>query len=249
MKKRTALMFSAGLFLIVLAVLFSLLINGSLRSEGGIVLPQSSTQIEEAVDIAKRNRRKINEVTVTADNVQAVIATLSRPQAYGYTAEKTYYYPSGSALSLSLVRVSGDRGRVDVFDTTGTVYKQLVCTLTNVYIWGRGELSYYTADRNAFSLEDEAGVPTYESILAISADDIIDAGVREHNGRLCVYLTSSYELGRYTREWYVDIDSGLMYSCDTREGGELVCSVVCRDMTIGEQDGGLFVLPNGQTAH
>lgn len=249
MKKRTALMFSAGLFLIVLAVLFSLLINGSLRSEGGIVLPQSSTQIEEAVDIAKRNRRKINEVTVTADNVQAVIATLSRPQAYGYTAEKTYYYPSGSALSLSLVRVSGDRGRVDVFDTTGTVYKQLVCTPTNVYIWGRGEVSYYTADRNAFSLEDEAGVPTYESILAISADDIIDAGVREHNGRLCVYLTSSYELGRYTREWYVDIDSGLMYSCDTREGGELVCSVICRDMTIGEQDSGLFVLPNGQTAH
>lgn len=249
MKKRTALMFSAGLFLIVLAVLFSLLINGSLRSEGGIVLPQSSTQIEEAVDIAKRNRRKINEVTVNADNVQAVIATLSRPQAYGYTAEKTYYYPSGSALSLSLVRVSGDRGRVDVFDTTGTVYKQLVCTSAKVYIWGKGELSYYTADRAAFSLEDEAGVPTYESILAISADDIIDAGVREHNGRLCVYLTSSYELGRYTREWYVDIDSGLMYSCDTREGGELVCSVICRDMTIGEQDGGLFVLPNGQTAH
>ena len=92
-------------------------------------------------------------------------------------------------------------------------------------------------------------MPTYESILAISADDIIDAGVREHNGRLCVYLTSSYELGRYTREWYVDIDSGLMYSCDTREGGELVCSVICRDMTIGEQDSGLFVLPNGQTAH
>jgi hypothetical protein len=40
-----------------------------------------------------------------------------------------------------------------------------------------------------------------------------------------------------------------MYSCDTREDGELVCSVICRDMTIGEQDGSLFVLPNGQTAH
>ena len=249
MKKRTALMFSAGLFLIVLAVLFSLLINGSLRSEGDIVLPQSSTQIEDAVDIAKRNHRHISEVTVTADNVQAVTATLSRPQAYGYTAEKTYYYPSGSAVSMSLVRVSSDRGRVDVFDTSGRIYKQLVYTPGRVYMWGKDDVTYYTAERNGFSIEDEAGVPTYESILALDTADIIDAGVREHNGRLCVYLTSSYELGRYTRDWYVDIDSGLMYSCDTREDGELICSVVCRDVSIGEQESSLFVLPNGQSPH
>ena len=59
MKRRTALIISASLFVIVLAVFFGSLINGSMHNEGSIVLPQGSMQIEEAADIAKRNQRQI----------------------------------------------------------------------------------------------------------------------------------------------------------------------------------------------
>lgn len=249
MKKRTALMFSAGLFLIVLAVLIILLMNGSMKSQGSIVLPQGSAQIEEAEDIARRNHRTVTEITVTKDNVQAVVASLSRPASYSYAAEKTYYYQSASSLSVCLVRVSGELGRIDLFDTEGKVQKQLIYTRSDLYMWGRGDSSYYTSSRNSFTLENEAGLPTYESVLELDSADIVDAGLKEHNGRLCVYLTSAYEQGRYTREWYIEIDSGLLYSCDIKDNGRLIWSVVCRDMTIGQQDSSLFVLPNGRNLY
>ena len=249
MKKRTALMFSAGLFLIVLAVLIIFLMNGSLKSQGNIVLPQGSAQIEEAEDIARRNRRTVTEITVTTDNVQAVVASLSRPVSYSYAAEKTYYYQNTSSLSVCLVRVSGEFGRVDLFDTDGKVQKQLIYTRSDLYMWGRGDTTYYTSSRDGFTLENEAGLPTYESVLELEADAIVEAGLKEHNGRLCIYLISAYEQGRYTREWYIEIDSGLLYSCDTRDRDRLIWSVVCRDMTIGQQDSALFVLPNGRNLY
>ena len=246
MKKRTALMFSAGLFLIVLAVLFGLLMNGSLKSEGNIVLPQGSMQIEDTVDIAGHNQRVVREVTVRPDNVQAVVATLSRPVSYSYTAEKISYYPEGSASAISLLRVSGNMGRVDMFDTDGRIQKQLIYTQSEVYMWGKGDVAYYKGSRTSFSPEDEAGLPTYESVLSLDPNCIIDAGLTEHNGRLCIYLTSSYYDGRYTRDWYIDIDSGLLYSCDARDNGEVIWSVLRKEMVISEQDSSLFVLPNGQ---
>ena len=245
MKKRTALMFSAGLFVVVLAVLIIFLMNGSLKSQGAIVLPQGSAQIEEAEDIARRNRRKVTEITVTVDNVQAVVASLSRPNGYSYTAEKTYYYQNDIARSVCMLRVNGDMGRVDLFDRDGKVQKQLIYTRSDMYMWGRGDSAYYTAVRDGFTLENEAGLPTYESVLGLDSDAIVEAGLKEHNGRLCVYLVSSYQQGRYTREWYIEIDSGLLYSCDAKDNGRLIWSVTSVDMTIGQQDSTLFVLPNG----
>ena len=247
MKKRTALMFSAGLFLVVLAVFFSLIINGSLKNEGEIILPQGSAPIEEAVDIAKRNQRVIKEVTIDTQNVKDVISTLSKPASYSYIAQTVYYYPEGSSTSSSFVGASLDMCRVITYDAVGNVKKNLILTKDNVYMWGEGDSVYFKGNRGDFSIEDEAGLPTYESILSVRTEDIIRAGLAEHNGRLCVYLTSSHELGRYTRDWYVDIDSGLLYSCDTKENGALIYSVVCFDMSIGVQDMSLFVLPNGQS--
>ena len=247
MKRRTALIISASLFVIVLAVFFGSLINGSMHNEGSIVLPQGSMQIEEAADIAKRNQRQIAQVTVTADNVQRVVETLSRPSAYSYSAELVYHYPHGSSSKTAEVYVSGDRSRVNVKDSQDTVEKQLVYTKDSLYIWGSDGVLYYEGDRGSFTPEDEAGVPTYESILSLAPSSVTDGGVREYSGRLCVYLTSSYELGRYTRDWYVDIDSGLLHACDTKENGAVIYSVTCRDMQIGEQEQSLFASPIVET--
>lgn len=244
MNKRSALIFSAGLFLLAVAFFVIFLYNGTGKKEGEILLPQGSAQMTENVDIAQRNNERVSQALVDSTNVQAVINTLERPTGYELSALVKYYYDETSVNFTSWIWSNGDVQRGMVSDSSGKVEKNILLTTTNVYIWGEGSNVYYRGRRDQITIEDEVRMPTYESVLALPSESIKEAKTTEHEGRLCIYLQSEYS-NEITRDWYIDIANALLIACDTKENGKLIYSMRCASLKVGEQNEELFALPSG----
>ena len=244
MNKRSALIFSAGLFLLAVAFFIIFLYNGTGKKEGAIILPQGSAQLTENVDIAQRNNEKVTAATVGASNVQAVIGTLERPAGYELSALVTYYYEDTNKSFTSHLWSNGSIQRGAVTNSDGQIEKNALLTASHIYIWGDESDVYYRGQRDQFTVEDELRMPTYESVLALSADSIKEAKTTNYEGRLCIYVQSEYD-SNITRDWYIDIANALLIACDTKDNGELIYSMRCTSLKIGEQDEELFALPSG----
>lgn len=243
MNKRSALIFSAGLFLLAVAFFIIFISNGSVKKEGDIVLPQGSAQLTENVDIAQRNNEKMLEASIDATNVQSVIKSLERPSEYELVAEIAYYYDNQSKIFTSTLWSSGSlqRGRIEKQD--GNLERNVLKTADNVYIWGEKSDTYYRGPANKLTIEDEIRMPTYESVLQLSVDSILDAKTTQQGGRFCIYIKSEHEEGKIVREWYIDVANALLISCDTRENGELIYAMNCKSLNVEKQNEDLFAIP------
>ncbi len=244
MNKRSALIFSAGLFLLAVAFFIIFLYSGTGKKEGAIILPQGSAQLTENVDIAQRNNEKVTAATVDTSNVQAVIGTLERPAGYELSALVTYYYDGTKEDFTSQLWSNGVIQRGTITNGDGAAEKNVLLTASHVYIWGDENDGYYRGQRDQFTIEDELRMPTYESVLALSAEKIKEAKTVSFEGRFCIYLQSEHD-DNITRNWYIDIANALLIACDTKDNGELIYSMRCASLKVGEQDEELFALPSG----
>lgn len=190
-------------------------------------------------------------VEVTAETVQAVIATLARPDSYSRTVRIELFSSGGSTVYdiSSWISSSASATRLDI--QNGDNLQSVILTDENIYIWYNGEGPYYTGVLNE-SRESGSDVwqriATYEDLLGMDADKITDAGYVEYNGVYCIYAEAvSNELG-YTDKYYIeliDMDIGLLIAMETYDGDTLVYK-----MTAGESDFSTpaderFTLPDG----
>jgi len=245
MKKQTAMIFSAGLFLIAIAFFFIFMYNDSGKKDGSIVMPQGSAQIEDEADIAKKNQRIMKDVTVTSQNVKSVISLLTRPESYALSASVKYYYgEEETEFAVETLALKGFT-KTSIAKAGGDVEKEVVLTPLYLYSWGESKESYYKGPRGDMTAEDGALMPTYESILELDDMSIAKADTRMYKGKLCIFVESVYEQGRFAREWYVDVDSGLLYGCETKENGAVIYRMARTELSIELQDSRAFMLPSG----
>ena len=248
MKKKTALILSVGVFVLAAVVFVVLRFMGFGRGSGSIVLPQNTSHTSDTEDVAQKNLRDMEEITVTKENVREVVKTLSRPSEYDMIARLDYYNENGDASFTSRLRAKNGVYRITVCKENGDVVKNLILTAANVYIWGNESQSFFQGKRGDATEDDEARLPTYEDICALKDEEITDAGTAEIDGVLCVYAAAKKEGADADEKYYVSVLNGLLYAYEAEHGGEKYVSVKTLSADLSPVQDSWFMLPSGALA-
>ena len=186
---------------------------------------------------------------ITTENVQSVIASLSRADSYHRTAEAVTSWEGGSALYFVESWVSPAGLRTTVIRDGDDEIKNILLLNGTVYIWYEegGAVSRTAADASADSTEhlrDELQMmATYEDVLDLKKNDIAEAGyVASDGGQYITVRVKPDRLG-YSDKYYISIETGLLEAAETYCRDKLVYRMNVTGTELAEPAPELFIPP------
>ena len=247
MKKKSAAAVIAALIVVALGFFasFFLSFTDGKDEKYTITLPgQGSAVIDTNPEMEQSNRDQLQTVQVDRSNVQAVIARLQRPASYQYQAETSYFYRESKTVLRSQVWKEDTRTRISQFTADGEPGQQILLTESWVYLWGmEGAYVRYTRQTQDADLYSRA--PSYEDILNMSADQVLEGGTAELDGRLCLYVKTLDERTGETVRWYVLAENGLLCYAEGSLDGRTTYEVRITDLQPEGSEYTTFLLPDG----
>jgi len=238
--------------LFILTVIAVMLLTLFFRRENETApLPEAVISVERPEVTAPD---ALDRVEVTKDTIQAVIATLSRPEVYSRDVVIKNFWDGGEATFNINTSVMGGLTALKTLTVSG-LDKRIIITQDTVYIWYKGEWSPYTGkldlQSDGYKAADEwQMLVTYEDVLKLNKSDIIDAGYERYDSDSCVYAVYRSPLLGYTRKYYISIepgsnDFGLVIGAEEYDkDGAPVYSMVA-GKSVSDVDPTAFVLPDG----
>ena len=180
---------------------------------------------------------------VTPETVQTVIATLHRIDSYSRTLAVRDYWSGGSRSRSIQVWVYGGATRITVHNEGGGVREQLLLRDTDKWIWYSDDDSVYTGPAAEGDADAYQTIFSYEKVLDLPREDILDAGYTDYAGTWCIYVRCrSGSLG-YVSECYIDPDTGLLMGERCYDGETLIYSMDSTAPDVSTPDEALFVPP------
>ncbi len=188
-------------------------------------------------------------VEVTADTVQSVVETLSRPDSYyrELTLE-TFWGEESSATTQAQVWVDGGYTRVDASLSDGTIEHSLVGDGTR-YRWYNSEHEYFSAPEREGDADLMQHIPTYEDILALDKTSITSTGYERKGGLDCVYVEAEQPDLGYLERYWVSVEQGLLVAAETVKGEQTVLRMSAYSVEIPVRSTARFALPDGTVLH
>ena len=247
---------------IIVAMLSSFGLNLFVKSGAEIVLPTPlpSGAVVPGGENDPDTSGLVQKVEVDRQTVQSVIATLARPGNYARTV--TVEMSTGESQSGNFtaeVLVDGNWTSVQLTQDSQPMGKQH--TIVNydpktgtgtLYRWyARGvAVKSWPVGKDGPDLAQH--MPTYEDVLKLEPDAIVEAGFVARDGIPCVYVqTSVGELGYLERYW-VSTDSGLLVAAETAKGDQVVMRMSASEADVLQAVGDgetWFTLPDGTVLH
>ncbi len=172
---------------------------------------------EQTMDIAKENLRRMEHITITPENVQAVIAVLSRPPAYTMEVTNTLYWKGGSRDLRCRQYVRGGAYRTNTLDEAGEVKQVSLQYAGNFYAWDAGSKAYYSGRAGALTTDETAMLPNYETVCKLAPQQIVEAGLVEIDGQPMIRVLANE--GTRTAVYVVSTATGLLYRAEFSSGG------------------------------
>ena len=188
-------------------------------------------------------------VEVTPQTVTGGGATLSRPASYYRELTVERFWNGGT--SSSQVEVWTDDGWSHSRQTlpSGAVRHDLVGGDT-LYYWYEGSHQYQTAPADQRSPDLAQQIPTYETVLALDADEITAAGYELRGEIPCIFVAVRPQESRLTTRFWVSVDSGLLISAEMEEDGQLTYRMTAYSPSQSPCPAGAsFALPDGEVLH
>ncbi|MBQ9974171.1 MAG: hypothetical protein IJP02_04345 [Oscillospiraceae bacterium] len=192
---------------------------------------------------------QVHRVEVTPDTVQAVIASLSRPESYYRQLSVHTFWPGGSGSMTSQCWVDSGHSMIRTILPTGQV-RYALSHNGKLYYWYSGSTKYLTAPKSTLDPDLAQRIPTYEDVLTLDKQSISDAGYMAYGDHLCIYAeTIQDELG-YAERYWVSVDTGLLVAAETVKDGQTVYSVNATSPIQAPCPTSVrFALPDGTVLH
>ena len=238
-----------GVLFIAAAIGVMLLTSYLRRDNEPIPLPGAPASVGTTEDpVLEQNPQ--GRVEVTPETIQAVVSTLSRPEIYRRDIEIETYWEDGFALYNISINVAAGITSLRIHPPLGTE-KRIIITEDTLYVWYRGDRTAYAGSVDSldggYRIADEwQMIVTYEDLLELDMNDIVDAGYLDFDGVDYIYAQHLSPLLGYTRKYYVSIDIGLVTSAEEYdETNALVYLMKSGECVVGEVDPSAFILPDG----
>jgi len=238
--------FGVVFVLLLVGVVF---LNTHLNRDSNTVLLPETSEVRGTANTQQQDF--LNRVEVTRETIQSVIGlTLTRPQSYYRSLTITNTWDGGQASYDVDVAVTDGVTSLRMRPPSGGE-KFAIITPEKLYVWYSGDTEPYTGDiASGASVEKVADewqmIVTYEDVLNLDKNEILDAGYEIYGGEECVYAVWFSPLLGYTRKYYVSLELGLITGTEEYDdSGALVYSLNAGPCTLGIPDPNAFTLPNG----
>lgn len=226
----------AALALILLIVFF---LNPQSDSSPPISLPSASI-----TDNLSPSDNLDNDALaeVTKENVQSIISnTLSRVESYHQTITTTLYSDGNEKSTEHEIWSKGTALRIESRSEDST--KSILVKDNTLYLWYDDDKSVYTKTVISSIPDEYIGLISYEDVVSIPAEKILDAGHVEFAGDSCIFVEYTDGELNYTQRLYISISNGLVMGEECYDGDSLIYSMVSAEPDISTPTDSVFALP------
>lgn len=241
MKKQRPTLFIGVILVLLIAVLGYVFIelNADVVTPS-VILPGPDAAVSGQPDADRQSAF----AQVTPETVQAVVATIRRPDGYSRSVTVEDFWGDGSSsVSEFSIQVSGTSSKITAASRQGLKY--ILVTDGGTWIW------YDRTDADAFYAppgdphEADAWLRTltYEQFLELPPESITAAGYGERGGVWCVYATyPSAHFGYETTLW-ISVNDGLLYAAEVYDGETLIYRMTGGAVDLTIPDDSVFTPP------
>jgi hypothetical protein len=245
MKSRERLLYLAVALALMAAVVFSLRLGWFDRETAEVRLPETTASLPAGE--GPLNAGGLVSASVTPETVQAVIATLARPDSYSRQLRVVNRWEGGSRAWLVNVRQKGSACRIQSRPEDGDGPEKNILTRDGeITVWyDDPEESFRRKENPAASADALQMIPTYEDVLALDRDRILAAGyvLLEEGWRIMV--AAREERSGYETVYYISIETGLLESAERRQGEQVIYSMTAGQADLAAPEDAFF-LPEGE---
>jgi len=236
-----------GVILIIAAISVMLISLFIRRDSDAVQLPVTSAP---AGTQNGSEHDTLDRIEVNRETIQVVVSTLSRPEVFSREVLIESFWEGGYAVNSINVSVFGGMTSLRILPSVG-IERRIIVTPETEYIWYRGDrapfIRYISPSGDDQRAADEYQMLfTFEDILSLDSDDILDAGYYEQDGELSVFAVMHSKALGYIRTYYISLEHGLIIAAveyDTND--TIVYRMAAGDTLVGEVDPTAFILPDG----
>ena len=245
MKKRSTMALIAAMFVVAVGIFISFFLSSNQSDSYMISLPgQGSAEIDTSHEIGDNNRDQVKTITITAENIQSVVASLQRPESYHCQMATVYYYRDTQTTMKSELWKSADYLRISQFTADGQIGQQALLTDRWVYLWGN-DTAYNRYARQDHDADLYSRTPSYEDLVKMDASQILVGELRELDGALCLYAETQDLITNETEQWYILVENGLLLQTSGTLDDINTYTCYMTSLSLEETDDALFQLPDG----
>ena len=236
--------------IVVGAVLFALFYPDSGASLPAVTLPDTLPLLPEE-DVEDFGSLILAEVT--PETVQAVVATMVRPDSYSRSLLVSHYWEEGHAGYP--IRVWLKNGNLRLTMRQPEAGSEAGREKNILYTGGRVSLWYDDDTEHVYHYDSEEALgdllqilPTYEDVLALPPEEIADAGYVRRDGSWRI-MVCCHDVSGCLTVYYISIETGLLEAAERWEGDRLIYSMEAGEADLSAPGDELFTLaPVPQTA-
>ena len=233
-----------GVLLIAAAIAIMQLTSFMRRDSGAIQLPGTSVSSDRPNGTEPD---ALDRVEVNIDTIRDVVSSLTRPESFRREVLVESFWEGGESSNNISVSVLGGMTSLRILPQVG-VEKRIIVTPDTEYIWFRGDrvpfMRNVNSSTNDYRAADEYQMLlTFEDILSLNSEDIIDAG---YDGEDSIYAVYRSQLLGHTRTYYISLSLRLIVAAAEHDAsGSLIYRMTAFEIHVGEVDPTAFVLPDG----
>jgi len=224
-------------FFVVMGIILLFSFMGSSQQTPNLpTLPDSNSQyVGNTLDYSR--------IDIHKNNVQDIISAMNRPDEYYVETKSEILYDNSTSVNLRRKWVRDGLSRIDVLTSGGTVTMSSIYTGSTVYYWTPASGRVLEIPRGNFTANDEQMLMDYTTLLALPAENIIDAKLSRISGEQCIYVEAKNSLG-YIEKYWISTRNGLLLSGQAFDGDTLVYSVSIIELVLTRPDDIEFTLPD-----
>lgn len=247
MRKRSTAALIAAMIVVAVGFFasFFFLFTDSSGEQYTITLPgQGSAIIDPSPEIGQSNRSQLQEIEIDRNNLQAVVQKLQRPDVYHLQSETTYFYRGNYAILQNQLWKTPAGTRIAQSNAEEEQSQQILLTDKWVYVWGAENIvaRYEKLSRDA---DLYRRTPTYEDLLRLSDDEMLEGRVVELEDQLCLYAKTRDSLTGEIEQWYILAENGLLLYADGMLDGQMTYQMRMTKLQLEVSEQNLFLLPDG----
>ena len=236
MRRRSKLFIIILLVLTAAVIIYALFFMGRSSETTEVSLPSPG----QTGGVSQSDAPGLTETSVNAGNVQAVLSGLSRAESYTAAVTVEDFWPGGSSSQELQVWVDG--GRTRIRGEIGESTRNVLISDGMLYIW-------YDSVSGLLSMPSEQNsdrwmrAVSYEDVLSLPAENILDAGYQMYGGTNCIYVEYIEGDESYVNQIYVSVSTGLLAGAQSTEDGELIYRMNVTVSDLMAPDASLFSPP------
>ncbi len=232
----------AALGILALAFL-SLRLGWFDRETAPVRLPETTATLPAGED--SPGAGSLVSVSVTPETVQAVVATLARPDSYSRQLRVESRWQGGSRAWLVDTWQKGTSSRIRLRPEDGEgPEKNILSRDGELFIWYEDPAEAFRRKTDELSSDDALQmIPTYEDVLVLEPERIIAAGYVLHGGVWRIMAAAREEPSGYVTVYYISIETGLLEAAERRDGETVVYSMTAQPSDLAAPEDAVFALP------